>query len=204
MGNYPQVELSASPLYERPRGFIEVTQVHESEFVSPHFQLRQFLCKQESNYPKYLALDPRLLLVLETILQKVNTRGYRISTFEIMSGYRTPHYNRAIGNTTTYSRHLWGDAADIFIDENPRDGEMDDLNRDGVIDVQDAAVLYDIINELYQPRTQRIQRPLVRNVAYQTPVQQLLTGGLAPYRATRSHGPFVHVDVRGTFARWGW
>jgi Peptidase M15 len=204
MGNYPEVALHDSPLYERPRGFIEVTQAHENVFVSPHFQLRQFLCKQESDYPKYLALDSRLLLVLETLLHKVNTKGYGVSTFEIMSGYRTPHYNRAIGNTTTYSRHVWGDAADIFIDENPRDGEMDDLNRDGVIDVRDAAVLYHIVNELYQPHLPRVQRRLTGGVMYQPPVQRLLTGGVAPYRATQSHGPFVHVDVRGTFARWGW
>jgi hypothetical protein len=30
-----------------------------------------------------------------------------------------------------------------------------------------------------------------------------LVGGVAPYKATRAHGPFVHVDVRGERARWG-
>jgi hypothetical protein len=30
-----------------------------------------------------------------------------------------------------------------------------------------------------------------------------MTGGLARYRETGSHGPFVHVDVRGIFTRWG-
>jgi uncharacterized protein YcbK (DUF882 family) len=29
-----------------------------------------------------------------------------------------------------------------------------------------------------------------------------LIGGVGTYRATRAHGPFVHVDVRGTRARW--
>ena len=47
------------------------------------------------------------------ILQKVNERGYRCDTFHIMSGYRTPYYNGAIGNVR-YSRHVWGGAADIF------------------------------------------------------------------------------------------
>src|SRR4029079_18551774 len=30
-----------------------------------------------------------------------------------------------------------------------------------------------------------------------------LTGGLGTYAPTETHGPFVHVDVRGFAARWG-
>lgn len=63
---------------------------------------------------------------------------------------------------------------------------MDDLNRDGKIDYRDAGVLYDIIDEMYG-RTFYV--PFV--------------GGLGRYRKSRSHGPFVHVDVRGFHARWG-
>jgi hypothetical protein len=125
------------------------------------------------------------LLKLELILQAVNERGYTCDTFHIMSGYRTPYYNKAIGNVK-YSRHLWGGAADIFIDENPRDGMMDDLNRDSKIDYRDAAVLYDIIDGLYGK-----------------PFYASFVGGLARYRKTPTHGPFVHVDVRGFRARWG-
>jgi hypothetical protein len=116
----------------------------------------------------------------------VNARGYQARTLSIMSGYRTPYYNRAIGNRTTYSRHLWGDAADIFIDEEPRDGRMDDLNQDGVIDTHDADVIYQLIENASGPR-----------------VQKILMGGLARYRETSSHGPFIHVDARGSYARWG-
>jgi hypothetical protein len=28
-------------------------------------------------------------------------------------------------------------------------------------------------------------------------------GGLARYRETSSHGPFIHIDARGAYARWG-
>ena len=38
------------------------------------------------------------------------------------------------------SRHQFGDAADIIIDDN-KDGRMDDLNRDGRVDVADADVI---------------------------------------------------------------
>jgi hypothetical protein len=153
--------------------------------VAPHFRLKQFICKQEGDYPKYLVIKERLLLKLELILERANEAGYYASTLEVMSGYRTPYYNKVIGNVK-YSRHLWGGAADIFIDENPHDGMMDDLNNDGKNDYQDAAVLYDIVDEMFGK-----------------PWYEPFVGGLARYARTRSHGPFVHVDVRGFRARWG-
>jgi hypothetical protein len=186
IGSYPTVALRQQAIYTPPRGFIEVTPEIENILISPHFRLQQFLCKQEGGYPKYLILDARLLVALELLLEKANARGYQARTFTIMSGYRTPYYNRAIGNSTTYSRHVWGDAADIFIDDNPPDGQMDDLNQDGNIDTHDAEVLYDLVESEYASR-----------------FQKLLVGGLARYRETSSHGPFVHVDVRGVEARWG-
>ncbi len=130
-------------------------------------------------------MKERLLLKLELILERTNERGYRCDTFHIMSGYRTPYYNKAIGNVR-YSRHVWGGAADIFVDENPKDAMMDDLNQDGVIDFRDAAVVYDIVDDLFG-----------------RPFYAPFTGGLGRYRKTTAHGPFVHVDVRGFRARWG-
>jgi len=101
--------------------------------VSPHFKLGQFLCKQPGGFPKYLVLDEILVLKLELILEELNRRGHAADTLHIMSGYRTPYYNKAIGNVD-YRRHLWGKAADIFIDAAPADDMMDDLNRDGAVD----------------------------------------------------------------------
>jgi hypothetical protein len=185
IGKYPSVSAKLLPIYKPPRGFIEVTRANEDRQVSPHFRLKQFVCKQEGGYPRYVVLRERLLLKLEVVLEEANRRGYNTGTFEIMSGYRTPYYNKAIGNVR-YSRHLWGGAADIFIDQDPADGMMDDLNADGKIDYRDAEVLYDIVEGLYD-----------------RPWYERFLGGLAWYRRTRSHGPFVHVDVRGFRARWG-
>lgn len=186
IGHYPTVALRQQAIYTPPRGLIEVTPDIENMLVSPHFRLQQFLCKQDGDYPKYMILDTRLLNALELLLEKANAHGYPTRTLTVMSGYRTPYYNRAIGNSTTYSRHVWGDAADIFIDENPQDGRMDDLNQDGEVDTHDAQVLYDLIESQYDSRFQKLH-----------------VGGLARYRETSSHGPFVHVDVRGVEARWG-
>jgi len=183
--SYPAIPLKGLEIYKRPRGFIEVTEANVDTPVSPHFTLRQFLCKQSGGYPKYVVLRERLLLKLELLLEQVNGAGIRCDTFHVMSGYRTPYYNRSIGNVK-YSRHVYGGAADIFVDEQPRDGTMDDLNRDGKIDVEDAGVLYDVIDGLYGAG------------AYKP-----FAGGLGRYKTTSAHGPFVHVDVRGFRARWG-
>jgi hypothetical protein len=184
IGEYPAKPLRGQSAYLPPRGFVEVTPENLDTPVSPHFTLGQFLCKQESDFPKYLVLAEKLLLKLEIVLETVNEAGHRADTLHVMSGYRTPHYNEAIGNVK-FSRHLWGDAADIFLDASPRDGMMDDLDGDGTTAFSDASVLYRLVDELYGRKGFG---------AY--------FGGLGQYRATSSHGPFVHVDTRGYRARW--
>jgi hypothetical protein len=185
IGEYPKAVLKNMSIYKPPQGFIEVTKELEQTLISPHFKLNQFLCKQECDSSRYLVLEERLILKLESILERLNEKGYACNTLHIMSGYRTPHYNKSIGNVK-YSRHCWGDAADIFIDQNPKDDMMDDLNKDGKIDHKDAKVLYDIIDEMYGK-----------------PWYEIFVGGLGRYKKTNSHGPFVHIDVRGFRARWG-
>lgn len=187
IGSYPDKPYRGLSVYQPPRGFVEVTPENQHLPLSPHFTLGQFLCKQDGGYPKFVVLRERMLLTLEHLLALVNAHGLRADSFFVMSGYRTPSYNAAIGNVR-YSRHQYGDAADIFIDENPRDGVMDDLNGDGRIDAQDAHFLYDIIDAQSRQEVEDY-RPLM--------------GGLGSYSATEAHGPFVHVDVRGFKARWG-
>lgn len=184
IGRYPSKPLKGLSIYEPPGGFIEITEENQETLIAPHFRIRQFLCKQECGCPKYLVLRERLLLKLERILEEFNRRGYCCQTLHIMSGYRTPYYNKLIGNVA-YSRHLWGGAVDFFIDEDPRDEMMDDLNGDGRINFKDATILSDIIEDISQK-----------------PWYSRFPGGLGWYRKTASHGPFVHVDVRGHRARW--
>lgn len=181
---YPSKPLKGLSIYLPPRGFIEVTEENRDTPVSPHFTLGQFVSKQNSGYPKYVVLRPQMFLKLEGLLAEVNARGIRADSFHIMSGYRTPFYNRVIRNVD-YSRHLWGGAADIFIDVAPADGVMDDINGDGVIDRKDAAFLFDIAE------------------AYSRSSGRDLIGGLGEYDANAVHGPFVHIDARGYRARWG-
>jgi hypothetical protein len=186
IGKYPVTPLNGLEAYRGPRGFVEVTRENEHTLISPNFNLKQFLCKQAGDYPKYVVLRERLLLKLELILEESNKNGYRANSFTVMSGYRTPYYNRAIGNGQ-YSRHVYGDAADIFIDHNPKSGIMDDLNRDGKIDHKDAVLLYDMIENLYNEQWYK-----------------RYVGGLGAYKERYPvRGPFIHVDARGSRARWG-
>ena len=182
IGTYQDKPLNDNPRYNKPRGFIEVTEENEDTWVSPHFQLKQFVCKQQGNYPKYMLLEPRLLLKLEILIEKLEQGGIDTESLYILSGFRTPWYNKAIGNSTSYSRHLYGDAADLFVDVN-RDGNMDDLDFDGRVDGDDARVIHKTIREI-------------------TAEKEHLEGGLGFYDSVNYRNPFVHVDTRGTPARW--
>ncbi|WP_340678763.1 D-Ala-D-Ala carboxypeptidase family metallohydrolase [Paraglaciecola sp.] len=183
IGDYPPPHKGLDA-YKAPLGYIEVYKENEVIQISPHFTLGQFLCKQQSGYPKYLVLRPRLVEKLELFLADVNQQGIRTDSFVIMSGYRTPHYNRAIGNVSS-SRHMYGGAADIYVDANPVNVYMDDVNGDSKIDFQDAVFLYNLADGL----SRRHQR-------------KDLVGGLGKYQSNASHGPFIHIDVRGSKARW--
>jgi hypothetical protein len=185
IGDYPHSRPGGNALYLPPRGFVEVTKENEDTPLSPHFTLKQFICKEDTTrtYPKYVVFNERLPLKLEAVLERVNAMGFKVDTLHVMSAYRTPYYNHAIGDVK-YSMHQWGSAADIYVDPQRKD-RMADLNGDGEIDVEDAKFLYDAIERMLASR---------EAVRFQ--------GGMGFYPATAAHPPFVHVDVRGAAARW--
>ena len=185
IGDYPPKPASGKTIYQPPKGFVEVTKANQDVHLSPHFQLKQFLCKQETSsaFPQYLVLKERLVLALEAILERINLLGFRVEGLHVMSAYRTPFYNHAIGDVL-YSQHQWGSAADIYVDKDDK-SRMDDLNHDGRIDVDDAQYLSEIIERLLAD-----------------PAHAKFKGGLGVYGGTSAHPPFVHVDVRGAAVRW--
>jgi hypothetical protein len=178
---------SIAVAYDNPEGFIEVTPENVDTRVSEHFRLRDFLTHdQQDVWPKYLVLRAPLVDKLELVIAQLQARGTRVDHMSVMSGFRTPQYNATGGETggrASMSRHMYGDAADVFVD-NDGDGRMDDLNRDGRVNYRDAQVILRAVEQV-----ERAHEDLV--------------GGVGVYRATRSHGPFAHVDVRGNRARWG-
>jgi uncharacterized protein YcbK (DUF882 family) len=172
--------------YQPPSGFIEVTPQNADTRVSEHFTLRDFLTHDQANvWPKYLVLELRNVDKLELVLSDLASRGIDVSHVTVMSGFRTPQYNKGGGNTggrAGLSRHMYGDAADIFIDSN-RDGVMDDLNHDGRSDIADARVILAAVDRVEAAHPE-------------------LVGGAGVYPAESGHGPFIHIDSRGYRARW--
>lgn len=175
-----------SGAYALPAGFIEVTRENQDTYVSEHFQLRHFLTKdQHTVWPKYLVLREALLDKLELLIAELEAEGIVGYEMTVMSGFRTPQYNAqgvGAGGRASESRHQFGDAADVYL-RGARDW-MPDITGDGRVDIKDA---------------QRMARAAER-VEKKHPS---LVGGIGIYPATSAHGPFVHIDVRGTAARWG-
>jgi uncharacterized protein YcbK (DUF882 family) len=180
-------KVARTEAYENPEGFIRVTEDNQETYVSEHFQLRDFLTHDQRDvWPKYLVLREDLVDKLELVIDDLREHGVAVKHVVVMSGFRTPSYNAegvGRGGRARDSRHQFGDAADIFID-NDGNGRMDDVNRDGRVNTRDARVI--------QEAVERVER-----------AHPDLVGGVGLYRATRAHGPFAHIDVRGYRARWG-
>ena len=188
IGFFPSEKRSVrSTSYNNPDGFLEVTATNQDTPISEHFRLRDFLTHDQATvWPKYLVLREPLVDKLELVLSELRRMGIPASRLRVMSGFRTPQYNSqgvGAGGRVQDSRHQYGDAADVYVVNGDRDW-MSDLNRDGRIDTRDAKVL----------------AQAAENVEREHPD---LTGGVGIYKATSAHGPFVHIDVRGTKARWG-
>lgn len=188
LGHWPRERRRLRDGYELPDGFIRVTPENEDTWVSEHFQLKDFLTHdQEDVWPKYLVLSDRLLDKLELVIEDLQEHGVTVKHMTIMSGFRTPQYNRRgvgrRGGRAYDSRHQYGDAADVFID-NTGSGRMSDLNHDGRVNTRDDLVILAAVNRVEAAHPE-------------------LVGGVGIYHATRAHGPFVHIDARGARARWG-
>jgi uncharacterized protein YcbK (DUF882 family) len=186
IGNWPATRKTAKARYEPPSGFIEVTREQQGTELSDHFKLRDFFPHDQQNiWPKYIVVEMKLVDKLELILAELEKQGISTRGVRVMSGFRTPQYNRSGGDPrgrASLSRHMYGDAADIFID-NDGNGSMDDLNHDGKINLNDARVILAAANRV--------------EAAHPS-----LIGGVGVYSGTSAHGPFTHIDTRGYPARW--
>lgn len=193
IGSWPAERAVASPTAGTPKrarplpaGFIEVTPASRGIRVSKLFRFEDFLTHdQRAIWPKYLLLDPRLVDKLELIGQRLAQSG-RSNSLRVMSGFRTPQYNALgvgpRGGRARDSRHMYGDAADVYVDADGN-GVMDDLDGDGRVTIADGRYLLGVAEAVEREHPE-------------------LVGGLSAYRANRVHGPFLHVDARGVRARW--
>jgi hypothetical protein len=187
IGSWPAArQIRPGVVYRPPSGFIEVTESNQNTQLSEHFKLMDFLPHDQANvWPKYIALDMKLIDKDELVLADLKQHGIDVSGVKVMSGFRTPQYNAGGGDPrgrAALSRHMYGDANDIFIDSD-KNGQMDDLNHDGRVNIADARVILDAVT--------RVER-----------AHPSLVGGCGVYSGTSAHGPFTHIDTRGYPARW--
>lgn len=169
---------------DHPEGFLEVHEADLSLRVSTHLKLGDFLThdQQEDVWPKYVALNPRLLDKLELVLAKLGDRGSVANVSEgdaqdvaldVHSGFRTPAHNAGVPRAARDSRHQYGDAADVAIDA---DG-------DGRVTSKDELLIAHAVDQ----------------VEMEFPD---LVGGLGLYTSRRYRTPYVHIDTRGKRSRW--
>lgn len=160
----------------RPDGFLEVTPADADLPVSRHFRLSDFITHdtQGDVWPKYVALNPRLLDKLELVLAKLSAeRGVRDLALDVHSGFRTPAHNARVPRAARDSRHQYGDAADVAID----------VDGDGRVTVTDEILVARAVEDVEDEHPE-------------------LVGGLGLYTSRRYRTPYVHIDARGRRSRW--
>jgi uncharacterized protein YcbK (DUF882 family) len=174
-----------SEAYKNAEGFVEVTPENEDTRVSQHFRLRDFVSHdQAAVWPKYVVLREPLLDKLELVIEDLNNHGVNAEGMRVRSGFRTPAHNLAVRGegSARDSRHQFGDAADVFIDQEGN-GRMSDLNGDHKVNFADVKMILDAV--------ERVEARFPE-----------LVGGTGLYAYSGASGPFAHIDVRGTRARW--
>jgi uncharacterized protein YcbK (DUF882 family) len=160
---------------EMPVGFVEVRPELLDLALSKHLKLADFVTHddQDNVWPKYVALNPRLLDKLELVLADLGGAARPELAIDVHSGFRSPSHNRQVRRAASDSRHQYGDAADVQID----------ANGDGKITMTDEIRVMVAVD-----RVERAHPDLV--------------GGLGIYTSRRYRTPYLHIDARGKRSRW--
>lgn len=176
IGRYP-AEWSPDDAAEKPLGFAEVREEHLDVPLTKHLKVRDFVTHdRQSVWPKYIAVDPRVLDKIELVLRELaRRRGEESADFalEVHSGFRTPLHNSGVEGAARDSRHLYGDAADVAIDADG-DGRLT------LLDAYRVEQAVDWVERLHPE----------------------LAGGLGVYSSHRYATPYCHIDARGERKRW--
>lgn len=162
---------------ERPEGFVKVSSADADLPISKHFRLSDFLTRDgQTSWPRYAAVSSRIIDKVELVVAELaNLRGDTSENvlLDVHSAFRTPLYNRTVKRAASDSRHQYGDAMDVAIDADG-DGKLT------VKDIKLVARAVEIVEAQYPE----------------------LVGGMGLYTSRRYPHPYVHIDARGSRARW--
>jgi uncharacterized protein YcbK (DUF882 family) len=165
-----------------PAGFIQIRAQDADLQLTRHLRVSDFITKDnQSLWPRYVAVDGRLLDKLELVLEVLErTQGGPAVAgaaprfaIEVRSGFRTPLHNAVVSHAARDSRHQYGEAVDVAID----------ADRDGRFTLKDLRLVVRAIEEVEAEHPE-------------------LAGGMGLYTSRRFSSPYVHMDVRGDVVRW--
>src|SRR5690606_36331370 len=103
---------------EAPLGFVEIDTSHLHLPLTDHLRLGDFVSRDgQSTWPRYAAIDPRLLDKIELVLEEIASwYGGPVPVtvdVDVHSGFRTPLHNRRVPTAARDSLHQFGDALDV-------------------------------------------------------------------------------------------
>jgi hypothetical protein len=199
LGTYPDPGRARSwrvrmhkDLYAPPRFWMKITPANQDLLLAPHLAVGQmvgFVTQKDKSKPKHRHTDwfpPNRALVnkLELLTRELLAAGVKLKRLAVNSGFRSPYYNRKIGGSS-FSRHIYGDAADVMVDEDG-DEVCDDINGDGAQDEKDGLVIGQSARRLEASKA-------------------VALGGLGVYGmdGKDSCRSYCHLDSRGYLTRWG-
>lgn len=161
--------------HEHPEGFVEVRAEMLDLQVTKHLKLADFVTHDDQGdvWPKYVALNPRLLDKLELVFADLGGSVRPDLAIDVHSGFRSPSHNARVPRAASDSRHQYGDAADIAVD----------VDGDGRITMTDELLLMLAVERVEDRHPD-------------------LVGGLGMYVSRRYASPYLHIDARGKRSRW--
>lgn len=104
VGGYSYPSGGPSTQYTPPTHFLDLDGVDTAAKLAPSFALGELMQAYKGRYAVY---SPK------TVAHWQAVRGALGTAVAVTSGYRSPGYNAGISGAATFSRHMYGDAADV-------------------------------------------------------------------------------------------
>lgn len=144
-------------IFMPPKLFYEVTQETFRIRIFEDYTLGEFDLDPrfyKATYPRYVTIHPTILRKIARLEKTIRDEGQPFTKFNLIYGFRSPEYNLGSRENdgekslkSPFSQHMYGRAVDIIVDED-HDLVIDDLNKDGTIDIGDARTLLEYVDKL--------------------------------------------------------
>jgi len=107
--DYPPA-LDMDPNYRAPSAYIDITGVDLGVALAPNFLFSELI---KPSFGPYIVLQPHAIAHLQALRDVLGAT-------QVISGFRNPSHNTSVGGAT-WSRHMYGDAFDLYPSETSLD-----------------------------------------------------------------------------------